>query len=199
MTTLKETTCEKHPWEPFLPENAKVLLLGSFPPPKVRWSMDFYYPNITNDFWKIIGLLFFDNPTHFLLKEKKGFDKALIEKFLNQKGIAMYDAATVIRRAKGNASDQHLEIVEKTDIAELLNRIPNCTTIAVTGEKAAKAVLSQFNAETPMIGECTQIIINNHKVNVWRMPSTSRAYPLALEKKARYYKQLFEAAKITFS
>ena len=31
---------ERHPLKPFLPENAKVLFLGSFPPPKKRWCME---------------------------------------------------------------------------------------------------------------------------------------------------------------
>ena len=29
---------EGHPLEPFLPSNGKILFLGSFPPPKARWS-----------------------------------------------------------------------------------------------------------------------------------------------------------------
>lgn len=37
---------ETHPLEPFLPVNAKLLMLGSFPPPKTRWKMDFYYQTI---------------------------------------------------------------------------------------------------------------------------------------------------------
>ena len=37
---------EHHPLEPFLPENAVLLMLGSFPPQKKRWSMDFFYPNL---------------------------------------------------------------------------------------------------------------------------------------------------------
>lgn len=49
---------ETHPLEPFLPPNAKLLMLGSFPPPKTRWKMDFYYPNYQNDMWKIFGLIF---------------------------------------------------------------------------------------------------------------------------------------------
>ena len=40
---------ERHPLRPFLPENARVLFLGSFPPPRGRWCMDFYYPNFIND------------------------------------------------------------------------------------------------------------------------------------------------------
>lgn len=39
---------EIHPLEPFLPHNARILMLGSFPPPKARWSMDFFYPNWIN-------------------------------------------------------------------------------------------------------------------------------------------------------
>ena len=41
---------EKHPLEPFLPAKAKLLMLGSFPPQKKRWSMDFYYPNLNNGY-----------------------------------------------------------------------------------------------------------------------------------------------------
>ena len=45
---------ENHPLEPFLPTNARLLMLGSFPPQKKRWSMDFYYPNLNNDMWRIV-------------------------------------------------------------------------------------------------------------------------------------------------
>lgn len=55
---------ERHPLEPFLPENAKVLMLGSFPPPVERWSMQFFYPNWINDMWRIMGLLFYNDRQH---------------------------------------------------------------------------------------------------------------------------------------
>lgn len=32
-------TSELHPLEPFLPVGARLLMLGSFPPQRVRWSM----------------------------------------------------------------------------------------------------------------------------------------------------------------
>ena len=54
-------TTELHPLGFFLPENTRLLMLGSFPPPKARWSMDFYYPNIQNDMWRILGLIFYGN------------------------------------------------------------------------------------------------------------------------------------------
>lgn len=189
-----ETEC--HPWEPFLPPNAKVLLLGSFPPPRKRWSMDFYYPNITNDFWKIAGMIFFGDDKRFMLKEKKGFNQPLIEEFLRHQGIALFDAATVVRRTKGNASDLHLEIVEATDIAALLARIPRCHTIAVTGEKSAETVLAPHGIKPPRIGEYVEITIDNRKIRLFRMPSTSRAYPQPAAVKAAFYQKLFNAAGI---
>lgn len=39
-----EAPVEHHPLRPFLPEEAKVLMLGSFPPPQKRWSIDFSIP-----------------------------------------------------------------------------------------------------------------------------------------------------------
>lgn len=187
---------EYHPWEPFTPANAKVLFLGSFPPPRTRWSMEFYYPNITNDFWRIIGIIFFDEKEHFIDKAAKRFKEEDIKAFLAEKGIALYDAATAVRRLSGNASDARLQIIEATDIASLLATIPHCHTIAVTGEKAAQAVLSALNAEMPKIGGSTTLRYGNRQVELWRLPSTSRAYPLAPEKKAEHYRRLFSTVGI---
>ncbi len=91
---------ERHPLEPFLPANARLLMLGSFPPQKKRWSMEFYYPNWNNDMWRIVGLLFFNDKNHFLNEAAKAFDKDRIIPFLQEKGIALFDTATAIRRYK---------------------------------------------------------------------------------------------------
>lgn len=182
---------ERHPWAPFLPKNSRVLILGSFPPPRARWSMDFYYPNITNDFWKMIGFIFFNDEKHFIIKESKQFNQSAIKLFLEEKGIALYDAATAIQRKKGNASDLHLKIIEATDIPTLLSLIPHCRTIAVTGEKSAQTVLAPYNIAAPAIGKSVEISQINNGIRLFRMPSTSRAYPIALDKKAAYYRELF--------
>jgi G:T/U-mismatch repair DNA glycosylase len=61
---------EHHPLEPFLPLNAKVLFLGSFPPPKKRWCMDLFYPNFINDHWRIEGAIWFNDKNHFVDLER---------------------------------------------------------------------------------------------------------------------------------
>ena len=98
---------EKHPLEPFLPQGAKVLMLGSFPPAKKRWSMEFFYPNWINDMWRIVGQVFFDDRMHFVAEGKR-FDKERIIEFCSEKGIALYDTACEVRRLKDNASDKFL-------------------------------------------------------------------------------------------
>ena len=113
---------ETHPLQPFLPENARLLMLGSFPPPRNKWKMDFYYPNFQNDMWRIFGLIFFQDKTYFLSENQKSFNEEAIRSFLIETGIAIFDTAYQIKRLKGNASDKFLEIVTPTDLAVLVIR-----------------------------------------------------------------------------
>ena len=182
---------ERHPFEPFLPEGAKVLMLGSFPPQKKRWSVEFYYPNFINDFWRIIGLLFFEDKDWFVDKVAKRFKLKEIKEFCVEKGIAMFDTATAVRRLKDNASDKFLEVVEPTDIPALLRRIPLCGAVVVTGEKAAQTLCAAFGTEAPAVGEFSEFSFEGRNLRLYRMPSTSRAYPLPIQKKADVYRRLF--------
>ncbi len=188
---------EKHPLQPFLPKNARILMLGSFPPPKARWSMDFFYPNWINDYWRVMGVIFHSNKQYFEAKDEKRFCKDKIVEFCNEKGIALYDTACEVIRLKENASDKFLEVVTATDIQELLREIPHCTAIATTGQKATDVIVSTFGCKEPAVGNSTVIEINGRRLNFWRMPSTSRAYPLALEKKSEAYRIMLISEGIT--
>ena len=182
---------EEHPLEPFLPANAVLLMLGSFPPQKKRWSMDFFYPNLQNDMWRIVGLIIFQDKEHFLNPEKKVFDKDRIIEFLNDKGIALYDTASAIRRLQDNASDKFLEVIEQTDISLLLKQIPMCKAIVTTGQKATDIIREQIEVKEPTVGTSEPFEFGDKAMKLYRMPSSSRAYPLALEKKAAAYRVMF--------
>ena len=58
---------ESHPLQPFLPTKARILFLGSFPPPHDRWSMEFFYPNFRNDFWRVMGPSFYADALQFAM------------------------------------------------------------------------------------------------------------------------------------
>ena len=189
---------EKHPLEPFLPAKAKLLMLGSFPPQKKRWSMEFYYPNLNNDMWRIFGILFFDDKDYFLNETRKAFCRERIIDFLNEKGIALFDTASSIRRLQDNASDKFLEVVEATDVTALLRQLPECKAIVTTGQKATDTLRQQFNVEEPKVGEYSEFIFEGRAMRLYRMPSSSRAYPLALDKKATAYRIMYQDLQILF-
>lgn len=182
---------ERHPFEPFLPAGAKVLMLGSFPPQPKRWSMEFYYPNFINDMWRIVGLIFFNDKDHFVDNAAKRFKLGDIVDFCTRTGIAMYDTATAVRRLKDNASDKFLEVVTPTDIPALLRKIPQCKAIVTTGEKATETLCRTFGTTAPATGEYSEFIFDGRPMRLYRMPSSSRAYPLSLDKKAATYRRLF--------
>ena len=185
---------ENHPLEPFLPANARLLMLGSFPPQKKRWSMDFYYPNLNNDMWRIVGLLFFNNKDYFLNETRKAFCRERIISFLNDKGIALFDTASAIRRLQDNASDKFLEVVQPTDISRLLGQLPECKAIVTTGQKATDTLRAQFEVEEPKVGDFSEFVFDGRPVRLYRMPSSSRAYPLALDKKAAAYRTMYHCS-----
>ncbi len=235
-----------------MPEGARILFLGSFPPQSHRWCMPFYYPNWINDFWRIMGLIHFGDKDHFTIPGEKRFNEESIRAFCTEHGLAFFDTATEVRRLKDNASDAFLEVVTPTDIPALLKRIPNCHTLVTTGQKATEVVAQAFGCPVPPVGGWVLLRLEtpdqvggdgravggdgnvmpgpdrasagpaaegyyfsgrcpknqfpstptspSHadavEVRFWRMPSTSRAYPMPLEKKANEYRKLFTRKKL---
>ena len=182
---------ESHPLQPFLPTKARILFLGSFPPPHDRWSMEFFYPNFRNDFWRVMGLCFYADALHFEVEGEKRFDVERVTRFAEIQGFAFYDTATQVCRLRNNASDEHLEILKPTDVSSLLACIPDCHDIVTTGGKASEELQKMLPYPMPRIGECSEGIHWDRPLRWWRMPSTSRAYPLALQRKADFYAELF--------
>ena len=207
---------EYHPLRPFLPENARVLFLGSFPPQRKRWCMDFYYPNFINDHWRIEGQIFFGDKNHFVNLEAKCFKIDEIVVFCEEKGLAFFDTSTAIRRLQDNASDKFLEVVVPTDIHALIAQLPHLRAIVTTGEKATETICRTMGMiEVPKVNTYVEItntdgtddtdnLANTNRTNftnksgliLYRLPSSSRAYPLSFDKKVEAYRRFYEFIKI---
>ena len=163
--------------------------------------MDFFYPNPQNDMWRIMGHVFFGDKQHFEVQSdqvqgtkgrKAIFNYTEIVSFCQEQGIAIFDTAQAVIRLQGNAADEHLEIVEQTDIAALLQQIPLCHNICCTGGKAAQTLAETLHCVLPKVGEYIETSFAGRPIRFWRMPSSSRAYPLSLDKKAAAYRRMFE-------
>lgn len=188
---------EYHPLRPFLPANARVLFLGSFPPQRKRWCIDFYYPNFINDHWRIEGQVFFGDKNYFVDIDHKRFRIEQIVAHCQTKGIAFFDTSTAVRRLKDNASDKFLEIVIPTDIQALLSQLPQCQAIVTTGEKATDTICTSLNIpQVPKVNTWIPIPNTYNKdgkqVVLYRLPSSSRAYPLAFDKKVTAYQKMLD-------
>lgn len=187
---------EQHPLQPFLPRGARLLMLGSFPPPRKRWCMDFFYPNRTNMMWEIFGLVFFGDSQRLVDVEHRTFKLSDIRTLLEERGIAIYDTACAVRRLSGNASDKDLEIVKKTDIPALLEKIPQCHDMVCTGQKSFSVLTGDYGVPVPQMGTYNTFVIAGRKMRLWRMLSSSRAYPMPLAEKAGYYQHMMQEVGI---
>lgn len=183
-------TTERHPWPPFIPQGARILIMGTFPPGEHRWSMPFFYPNPINDFWRVMGLIYFNDKDKLYLPHLKTFDLEKIKEMLAARHIALGDTGLEVRRLKGNAADKFLDIVTPIPLADTLALMPECTAVATTGEKAAQVIAEITGTDVPKTGTYTETDFAGRHLRIYRMPSTSRAYPLPLAKKAEIYRNM---------
>ena len=134
-----------------------------------------------------------DDAERFIDSTNKTFYQDAIEQFLTKTGIAIGDTAEQVIRQKDNASDQFLQIVTPADIEKTLKQLPWCHAFITTGKKATEVLCQQFTSQKiPNIGEQVQLLIANRRIDLYRLPSSSRAYPLAIDKKADFYRKVFE-------
>ncbi len=186
---------ETHPFEPWLPEDARLLMLGTFPPAPKRWCMPWYYPNFQNDMWRIMGVIYYDDRNHFVDANNKTYHLEELKAFLKEKRIAIYDTCYRIRRTTGTASDKDLEVIEKADLDGMLRKLPDCKGVLAAGQLATSIFTEHYHiadAKKIKMGEYAEFEFEGRQLKLYRMPSSSRAYPMKAEKKAEYYKRMFE-------
>ena len=203
----KATELETHPFEPVLPPNATIMMMGTFPPTADKWAMSFHYPNFYNDMWRIYGQVFFDDADYFRVGDEKRFDPERIRDFMFERGIASCPSVKQAIRETGNASDKNLTVVTPVDLEVILPQVPKVASLFTTGGKATEVLLGLLDepiakSKHPKTNQSMDYPYqwqnaNNKKTDVndltlYRLPSTSRAYPLSLDKKVAAYKAFFE-------
>ncbi len=207
MSETRAAEVETHPFGPVLPPDATVMMMGTFPPTADKWAMRFHYPNFYNDMWRIYGSVFFDDVNYFRVGDEKRFDPERIRTFMFERGIASCPTVTQAIRETGNASDKNLTVVTPVNLDIILPKVPKVKTLFTTGGKATEVLLNLL-AEPPAKSKYPKTnqsmdypykwqSDNNKKAEVnnltlYRLPSTSRAYPLALDKKVAAYKAFFK-------
>lgn len=197
---------ETHPFGPVLPPDATVMMMGSFPPTADKWAMRFHYPNFQNDMWRIYGRVFFDDADYFRIGDERRFDPDRIRNFMFERGIASCPTVIQAIRETGNASDKYLTVVTPVDLDNILPQVPKVEALFTTGGKATEVLLSLLSEppakskypktnqhiDYPYQWHDDTMSTEGRDLTLYRLPSTSRAYPLALDKKVAAYKDFFK-------
>ncbi|HSQ44542.1 MAG TPA: uracil-DNA glycosylase family protein [Ginsengibacter sp.] len=160
---------ETHPFQPFIPSNATVLIVGSFPGRDITQKKldkdDWFYSTKRNQFWNIISAIY-----HVELKnapEKK--------ELFTLKGIAIADIILKARRKEINNSDTNLEVIAFND-------------------KAIKSILTQTTFQQIFF---TSRFVEKHFLEIFPgiknsecLPSPSPRYArMSIKEKIAYYKK----------
>lgn len=156
-------------FDPVLPEEPKVLILGSMPS-RLSFEHAQYYGNPRNHFWAIMFELF-KQPPMSNYEEKIAFIKG--------HGIALWDTIGSCYR-KGSL-DMHISDEEPNDVIGLLNTYQTIRLVACNGTKSFQTFKKHV------------IVDENMDVDVIKLPSTSPIpgrYTKTLEGKTEDWKQI---------
>ncbi len=125
----------KHPYPPFIPENATKLIIGTLPPPRFTKrqlredDVDFCYGSGDGLLWIVLDRIFdlglkFENTEEAVAQRKD---------FLRERGIGICDVVESSRREKIDASDLGMQKVELRDMIGILKKNPKIDTLIFTG------------------------------------------------------------------
>lgn len=124
-----------HPYDPFIPENATKLIVGTLPPPRFSTGIlksgdvDFCYGSIDGQLWKILDKIFDLN----LKFETSSLAIQQRKDFLIKQKIGICDIVNSCQRTKIDASDLGMENIELRDLITYIHKNPTVETLLLTG------------------------------------------------------------------
>ena len=131
---------EYHPWNHFIPENARTLIIGTFPTALRNWSFDFFYPNKRNLLWKILadinGTAIINESGENAVSERKAI--------LTSLRVGVTDMGKCIERNGGSSLDEQLCLKEAMDILALLESNPTIKRLILTSSSGPVSALKWF-------------------------------------------------------
>jgi G:T/U-mismatch repair DNA glycosylase len=137
-----------HPFEPYIPEGAKKLVIGTIPPPRFcrtpqelfKEDVNFYYGSKDNYFWHLIQESFdkelqYENSNSAIEQRKN---------LLKEISIGITDIIAECTHKDNSASDDHLKEIVYKDIEKLLENNISIDTLVYTSEFVKKEINKIF-------------------------------------------------------
>ncbi len=124
-----------HPYEPFLFEDARKLIVGTLPPPRFTQrelkpgDVDFCYGSRDGQLWRILDRIFELD----LVYETTAFAVRQRKEFLKRRKIGICDIVAEAEREKIDASDLGMQHIQLRDLLGYLQQYPKIDTLLFTG------------------------------------------------------------------
>ncbi len=84
--------------------------------------------------------------------------------------------------------------MEQADLDAMLRALPECRGVVAAGQLATTLFAQHYGLDIRKmrLGEHRDFTFEGRTISLYREPSSSRAYPMRVEQKAVYYRQMFE-------
>lgn len=143
--------------KPFIPKDAKFLILGSLPSVKSR-EQGFYYAHPQNRFFKVLSSIF-NTQEPASIEDRKAF--------LNKYKIGLYDV--VFECDIDNSDDSTISNVKVINLKKILKDNPSIKVVAINGGKAKslfqKYLLKDVNEDIKVV-YCPSTSPRNARTNI---------------------------------
>lgn len=177
-TLLKaDKMIERHPFKPFVPQNSRILILGSFPgkeSTQLKRDNDWFYGASRNQFWRILEIIFGRDLSR---KEDK-------QQLFNENKIAITDIVlSCVRRDNKNSDDNLIDKEYNQKAIKEIIAANQVGKILFTSKGVQKEFLKHFGKP--------------EKIELFALPSPSPVYGrLSVQDKALVYKEHLETVWI---
>lgn len=131
---------EPHAFGNYVPVGAETLVIGTFPTHKRNWKFEFFYPNSSNIFWRLVGDLFNHTFIHNSGEEAVHERKAVAALYK----FALTDMLAKAIRQKDNSGDDQLVKIELMDIFGIINQCPTIHRLILTSRSGKINALGLF-------------------------------------------------------
>lgn len=185
-------TSELHPLEPFLPVRARLLMLGSFPPQRVRWSMDFL-PELAERYVAYRRTGIFRGQGVFSDTRRETFRQGTDRAFLRGERIGSLRYG----RRDNPIEKQCFRQFSSSSARGRSGAVVGCGSDLPgdrdDGTEGYRCDRAPYRLRRAACGRSVEFAYADRMLRFYRMPSSSRAYPKPVEWKADYYRRMFAA------